>query len=50
MRDMNDMYVNQYCQTVIHCRGYKFTISKLFDIAQLHCSVEELAAHEEDNK
>jgi hypothetical protein len=47
MRDMNDMWVNDYCQTAIHCRGYVFTISELFDIAQLHCSPEKLEAHED---
>lgn len=47
MRDMNDMYVDQYCQTRIHCRGYVFTISELFDIVQIHCSEEKLEAHED---
>lgn len=50
MRDMNDMYVKDYCQTAIHCRGYVFTISELFDLAQLHCSPEKLEAHEETGK
>lgn len=45
---MNDFYVNDYCQTVVHCRGYAFTISELFDIVQLHCSSEKLEAHEEE--
>lgn len=47
MQDMNDMYVNDHCQTVIHCRGYKFTINELFDIVQIHCSEEKLAAHKD---
>jgi hypothetical protein len=46
---MDDMYVTDYCRTRIHCRGYVFTISELFDIAQLHCSDDKLEAHE-DNK
>jgi hypothetical protein len=45
---VNDFYVNDYCQTVIHCRGYAFTVSELFDIAQIHCSAEKLEAHEEE--
>lgn len=44
---MNDMYVNDYCQTVVHCRGYAFTISELFDLVQAHCSPEGLEAHED---
>ena len=47
---VNDFYVNDYCQTVVHCRGYAFTISELFDIAQMHCSSEKLEAHEERSK
>lgn len=47
MRDMNDMYVNDNCQTAIHCRGHVFTISELFDIAQLYSSPEKWDAHEE---
>ena len=48
MSNINDMYVGDYSQTKIHCRGYVFTISELFDIAQIHCSEEKLAAHEEN--
>lgn len=44
---MNDFYVNESCQTVIHCRGYAFTISELFDIVQEYCSKEQLEEHEE---
>ena len=44
---MNDFYANENCQTVIHCRGYTFTISELFDIVQKHCSKEQLEEHEE---
>lgn len=44
---MNDMYVNAYCQTVIHCRGYAFTISELFDVVQMCCSAEKLEAHKD---
>lgn len=47
MRDMNDMWVNDYCPTKVHCRGLVFTISELFDIAQIHCSSEKLEAHED---
>jgi hypothetical protein len=50
MRDMNDMYVNDHCPTKVHCRGYVFTISELFDLVQIYCSNEKLAAHEDTEK
>ena len=52
MRDMNDMWVNDCCQLMLHCRGHAFTVSELFDIAQRHCSQEQWDAHEDmdDNK
>lgn len=45
MRDMNDMYVNDFCPTKIHCRGLVFTISELLDIAVAKLTFDELAAH-----
>lgn len=47
MRDMNDMWVNDNCQLKIHCRNHVFTVSELFDIAQLYSSQEKWDAHEE---
>ena len=44
---MNDMYVEDYCQTKIHCRGYVFTISELFDMVQVNCTDELVEAHKE---
>ena len=44
---MNDMYVGDYCNIAIHCRNHVFTISELFDIAQLYSSKEKWDAHEE---
>lgn len=50
MRDMNYMYVGDNCGIVIHCRGHEFTISELFNIAQLHSTQEQWDAHEETEK
>lgn len=47
MRDMNDMYVNDYCPTKIHCRGLVFTISELMDIAICKLTHDELVQHME---
>jgi hypothetical protein len=44
---MNDMWVNDNCQLKIHCRNHVFTVSELFDIAQLYSSQEKWDAHEE---
>jgi hypothetical protein len=49
MRDMNDMWVNDYCQTRIHSHGYVFTIAELMTIAICNLSHEELEKHEESN-
>ena len=45
MRDMNDVYVNDSCNTTIHCRGFVFTVSELFNIALEKLTFDELAAH-----
>ena len=47
MRDMNDMWVADNCKTVIHCRGYSFTISELMDIAIDNCSDAKLEEHKD---
>jgi hypothetical protein len=47
MRDMNDMYVNDYCQTRIHIGGYVFTVAELYANAVIHMSPEELERHED---
>jgi hypothetical protein len=47
MRDVNDMWVNDNCKTVIHCRGYAFTISELMDISIRNCSEDKLEAHKD---
>lgn len=47
MRDMNDLYVGDNCNIAIHCRNHVFTVSELFDIAQLYSSQEKWDAHEE---
>ena len=44
---MNDLYVGACCNIAIHCRNHVFTISELFDIAQLYSSKEKWDAHEE---
>lgn len=44
---MNDMWVNDNCQLKLHCRNHIFTVSELFDIAQLYSSQEKWDAHEE---
>lgn len=49
MRDMNDMWVNDHCQTRIHSQGYVFTIKELVNLAILNMSYEELEKHEENN-
>ena len=43
--EANDMHVNDYCPTKIHCRGLVFTISELFDIAIAKLTFDELAEH-----
>ena len=50
MRDMNDMYVGDNCNIVIHCRNHVFTVSELFELAQLHSTQEEWDAHEDREK
>ena len=50
MRDMNDMYVNDHCQTRVHIGGYVFTISELYTNAVIHMSAEELEKHEDREK
>ena len=47
MRDVNDMWVKDNCQTVVHCRGYSFTINELFDIAQIYLPEWYLKEHED---
>ena len=47
MRDMNDFYVNDNCQTKIHIGGYVFTIAELYTNAIIHMSAEELEKHED---
>ena len=49
MSDMNDFYVNDYCQTRIHIGGYVFTIAELYVNAMLTMSPEKLEVHEESN-
>lgn len=50
MRDMNDYYVNDNCQTKIHIGGYVFTIAELYTSALLHMRADELAKHKETNE
>ena len=45
MTDMNDMYVNDFCSTKVHCRGFVFTLSELFDIALEKLTFDELVEH-----
>lgn len=45
MRDMNDMYVGDYCPTKVHCRGYVFSISELVTIAMCYLPYSELQEH-----
>lgn len=49
MRDMNDMFVNDGCQTKVHINGYVFTIAELFCIACDSLSSGELDKHKEQN-
>jgi hypothetical protein len=49
MRDMNDMWVNDNCQTRIHSHGYVFTIEELMNIAICSLNYDELEKHEENN-
>lgn len=49
MRDMNDMWVNDSCQTRIHSHGYVFTIEELMNIAICSLNCDELEKHEENN-
>lgn len=46
--EANDMYVNDFCPTRIHCRGLVFTISELMDIAICKLTHNELAEHLEN--
>ena len=48
MRDMNDMYVGDNCNIAIHCRDHVFTVSELFEIAQLNSTQEEWDDHAEE--
>ena len=50
MRDMNDMWVKDDCKTIVHCRGYAFTISELLDVALSNLSDFELMVHMESPK
>ena len=50
MRDMNDMYVGDNCNIAIHCRNHVFTVSELFELAQLYSTQEEWDAHEDREK
>lgn len=47
MKDVNDFWVNDNCQTNVHSRGYVFTIAELVDIAISRLDIEELAKHVE---
>ena len=47
MRDMNDFYVSERCQTKVHIGGYVFTIAELYTKAIIHMSAEELEKHED---
>ena len=47
MRDMNDYYVNDGCQTKVHIGGYVFTVAELYANALLHMNREELEKHKE---
>lgn len=47
MRDMNDMYVNEHCQTRVHIGGYVFTIAELYTNAINTMSHTDLAKHED---
>lgn len=43
--EANDFYVNDFCNTAIHCRGFVFTVSELFDIALEKLTFDKLAEH-----
>lgn len=45
--EANDMYVNDFCPTKVHCRGFVFTISELLDIAIRNLTYDELVQHME---
>lgn len=45
--NINDMYVNDFCPTKIHYRGFVFTISELMNIAIRKLTHDELVAHME---
>ena len=47
MRDMNDMYVNDNCQTLVHICGYAFTVAEFFDYVVTNMSQEDLEKHKE---
>lgn len=47
MRDMNDLYVSDHCQTRVHIDGYVFTIAELFANALAHLTKEELEKYED---
>ena len=46
MRDMNDVYVNERCQTRVHIGGYVFTIAELYTNAINTMNSTDLAKHE----
>lgn len=50
MRDMNDFYVHDNCQTKVHICGYVFTIAELFNIAISGMTAEELAKHKDQDE
>lgn len=50
MRNMNDMYVNDNCQTRLHIGRYVFTIAELYTNAVIHISHEELKKHEDHER
>ena len=49
MRDMNDYYVSDKCQTKVHIDEYVFTIAELYANAVAHMNDEELTKHKDDN-
>jgi hypothetical protein len=50
MSDMNDMFVNNNCQTKVHIGDYVFTIAELFCIACDSLSSKELEEHRVNHK
>ena len=49
MRDMNDYYVSDKCQTKVHIGGYVFTIAELYNNAVANMNDEELAQHKDND-